>query len=180
MRELCERPDRGWRIHKPIFKLHHNCATASPQCELGIEDCGRQTETMGFWSQNHFTLIPRRHTKFEAETATDVVIDRKTLNQTGINGPQWFMRDFADKVKASENTGVAASSEKMPAEVSRDKIHRDEAHRDKVGQDKIRRDKDKRRRPERPGIAEAPDWARNIMRSFLPQTVGAEAGVEPG
>jgi hypothetical protein len=107
------------------------------------------------------------------------------VNQTCINGPQWFMRDFADKVEVAENTGVAASSEKVPAEVSRDKVHRDEIHRDeahpdKVGQDKIRRDKDKRRRPERPGIAEAPDWARNIMRSILPQTVGAEAGVETG
>lgn len=80
---------------------------------------------------------------------------------------------------------AAASSEKLPAEVSRDKarrdkVHRDEAHRDKVGQDKIRRDQDKRKGPERPAIAEAPDWARNIRRNFLPQTVGVEAGVEPG
>ena len=52
---------------------------------------------------------------------------------------------------------AAASSEKLPAQVSRDKAHRDEAHRDKVGQDKIRRDQDKRKRPERPAIAEAPD-----------------------
>jgi hypothetical protein len=37
MRELCERRDRGC-IRKPIFKLHHNCATAIPQCELGIVD----------------------------------------------------------------------------------------------------------------------------------------------
>jgi hypothetical protein len=43
------------------------------------------------------------------------------VNQTCINGPQWFMRDFADKVEEAENTGVAASSEKVPAEVSRDK-----------------------------------------------------------
>ncbi len=37
MRELCDRGDRGC-IRKPIFKLHHNCATAIPQCELGIVD----------------------------------------------------------------------------------------------------------------------------------------------
>jgi hypothetical protein len=126
------------------------------------------------------TASNRHYTKFEAEKATDVVIDPKTVNQTCINGPQWFMRDFADKVEEAENTGVTASSEKVPAELSRDKVHRDEAHRDKVGRDKIRRDKDKRKRPERAGVAEAPDWARNIMRNFLPQTVGAEAGVEPG
>jgi len=112
------------------------------------------------WSANgnHGFLIAKlppaytgRHTKFEAETATDVVIDRKTVNQTCINGPQWFMRDFADKVEEAENTGVAASSEKAPPGVRRDKalrdeVHRDEAHRDKVGEDKIRRDKDKRKR----------------------------------
>lgn len=43
--------------------------------------------------------------------------DRKTVNQTCINGPQWFMRDFAVQVEEAENTGVAASSEKVPAEL---------------------------------------------------------------
>ena len=57
-----------------------------------------------------------RHVKFEAEKPTDVVIDRKTVDQTCINGPQWFARDFADKVEeAGESEPVAASGGKVPA-----------------------------------------------------------------
>jgi len=35
MRELCARRDRGC-TRQPTFKLQHNCATAVPQCELGL------------------------------------------------------------------------------------------------------------------------------------------------
>ena len=43
-----------------------------------------------------------RHTSFEAEKPTDVVIDRDTVDQTCLNGPQWFARDFADDALAAE------------------------------------------------------------------------------
>jgi hypothetical protein len=45
-----------------------------------------------------------RHTRFEAEQATDVVIDRSTVNQTCLNGPQWFAHDFAGQADAHEDT----------------------------------------------------------------------------
>jgi hypothetical protein len=38
--------------------------------------------------------INLRHTDFEANDVTDVVIDRDTVNATCINGPQWFEEDF--------------------------------------------------------------------------------------
>ena len=38
-----------------------------------------------------------KNTKFEAEKVTDVVIDRNTVEQTCINGPQWFAKDFAEQ-----------------------------------------------------------------------------------
>ncbi|MGB9363516.1 MAG: hypothetical protein WCA99_18065, partial [Candidatus Sulfotelmatobacter sp.] len=38
-----------------------------------------------------------KNTKFEAEKVTDVVIDRNTVEQTCITGPQWFAKDFAEQ-----------------------------------------------------------------------------------
>ncbi|MGA8270007.1 MAG: hypothetical protein WB919_00485 [Candidatus Sulfotelmatobacter sp.] len=35
-----------------------------------------------------------RDTEFEAEEATDVVIDRNDVHRTAIDGPQWFEEDF--------------------------------------------------------------------------------------
>jgi hypothetical protein len=38
-----------------------------------------------------------KNAKFEAEKATDVVIDCNSVGQTCINGPQWFAGDFAEQ-----------------------------------------------------------------------------------
>ena len=38
-----------------------------------------------------------RNTDFEADHATDVVIDRDTVAATCIDGPQWFEEDFGDE-----------------------------------------------------------------------------------
>src|SRR6266853_688020 len=62
-----------------------------------------------------------RHVKFEAEKATDVVIDRNTVDQTCINGPQWFARDFAGQAQEQEEeaeqpAAAAASAGQVPAE----------------------------------------------------------------
>jgi hypothetical protein len=50
-----------------------------------------------------------RNTEFEAEEATDVVIDRDTVHLTSIGGPQWFEEDFEDEAEEDE-VGVAAGS----------------------------------------------------------------------
>jgi hypothetical protein len=44
-----------------------------------------------------------RHTDFEAEIPTDIVIDRDTVAQTGIHGPQWFEEDFEDPSDAESD-----------------------------------------------------------------------------
>ena len=146
------RAPRSWMAYPQAdFQAAHNCATASPQCELGIAECGRQTETMGFWSPNYFPLIPGAIRNSRPRRRPMLSSTARPSIRPASMGPQWFMRDFADKVEEAENTGVAASSEKAPPGVRRDKalrdeVHPDEAHRDKVGEDKIRRDKDKRKR----------------------------------
>ena len=105
-----------------------------------------------------------KNTKFEAEKATDVVIDRHTVDQTCINGPPWFARDFADGVEEGEQGGVAAASgEKVQAEVPSGKVRAD-----------------KRKRPERAGIEEAPEWVRQVMEGLLSARVAAEARVGAG
>jgi hypothetical protein len=85
------------------------------------------------------------------------------VDQTCINGPQWFARDFADGVEEGEPSRAAASGEKVQAEVPSGKVRAD-----------------KRKTPERAGIEEAPEWARDIVRSLLSETTGAEARVGAG
>jgi hypothetical protein len=48
--------------------------------------------------------INLRHTNFEAHNATDVVIDRDTVNATCMDGPQWFEEDFGDGSAEAEET----------------------------------------------------------------------------
>jgi hypothetical protein len=45
-----------------------------------------------------------RNAEFEVAEATDVVIDRDTVNATSINGPQWFEDDF--EAEAEDEDGV--------------------------------------------------------------------------
>jgi hypothetical protein len=52
-----------------------------------------------------------RHTSFEAAKPTDVVIDRNTLDQTCLNGPQWFARDFAAKEKPAQESEEESGKE---------------------------------------------------------------------
>src|SRR5258708_2410616 len=77
-----------------------------------------------------------RHVKFEAEKATDVVIDRNTVDQTCINGPQWFARDFADQVREqeeeAEKPAAAASAGQVPAEPGADEVRAEKAGPEKA------------------------------------------------
>jgi hypothetical protein len=130
-----------------------------------------------------------RHTTFEAEKTTDVVIDRDTVDQTCINGPQWFARDFAEEVLAEaveedevasnnieegevqeneESVAVAAGGEPVSSESAAD-----HCRPGKLRAGKLRTDK--RKRPEAAGVEEAPTWAQNILRRIE----AARDGVEP-
>ena len=70
-----------------------------------------------------------RNAEFEVDEATDVVIDRDTVNATSIKGPQWFEDDFeseAEDEDAAENEeegediagGVQVEAECVPKEVA--------------------------------------------------------------
>ena len=48
---------------------------------------------------------------FEVEEASDVVVDRDTVNATCINGPQWFEEDFEDRTGADEEAGEEEGEE---------------------------------------------------------------------
>ena len=50
-----------------------------------------------------------RNAEFEVDEATDVVIDRDTVNATSIKGPQWFEDDF--EAAAEEEGEVEAEAE---------------------------------------------------------------------
>jgi hypothetical protein len=81
-----------------------------------------------------------RNTEFEAEDATEVVIDRGDVHRTCMGGPQWFEEDFDDEddeeddveddgVEAegavvAEEAGVKASVQKPEERVSVDEARR--------------------------------------------------------
>jgi hypothetical protein len=139
-----------------------------------------------------------RHTTFEAEKATDVVIDRDTVDQTCINGPQWFARDFteealadgaeeneAEEVEVPENieevevleNAEVLENESIAVAVGGEQAPSDPAARNcrpgklRTGKPRI----DKRKRPEAAGVEEGPVWAQNLLRRIE----AARDGVEP-
>jgi hypothetical protein len=52
-----------------------------------------------------------RHTSFEAQIPTDVVIDRDTVDRTCIDGPQWFEEDFEDEAEDETEEEVDAEGD---------------------------------------------------------------------
>ena len=120
-----------------------------------------------------------RHVNFEAEKPTDVVVDRNTVDQTCINGPQWFAQDFAGQ-EEDEKPTAAASAGQLPAEPSADTVHAEKADPEKAGPEKARANRvraGKRKWPERAAAEQAPEWMQRIL-SRLPHAM--EARVEAG
>jgi len=113
-----------------------------------------------------------KHTKFELEKPTDVVIDRKTVDQTCINGPQWFAREFVDEaVQIEQENAALASGEQIPVGSSTGEARAEEIHLANVRAEKIRAAKlraEKRKRPERAGGEQAPPWVRELLGHLVP------------
>jgi len=57
---------------------------------------------------------------FEVETASDVVVDRDTVNCTCINGPQWFEEDFEDRTGSDEEDADEEEQDEADAAASND------------------------------------------------------------
>jgi hypothetical protein len=55
-----------------------------------------------------------KRVSFEAQNATDVVIDQDTLDLTCLHGPQWFDRDFEEKKSEELQSGERAKPRKKP------------------------------------------------------------------
>jgi hypothetical protein len=114
-----------------------------------------------------------KNAKFEVEDPTDVVIDRDTVDQTCIHGPQWFEDDFVEEEEDSEESeedgernGVAAAG---GAEV------RAEAGVEKAGVEKGGAESvqgDGRKMPEQAEADEAPEWLQQVMRTLVPGSEG--------
>jgi hypothetical protein len=108
-----------------------------------------------------------RNTEFEAEDATEVVIDRGDVHRTSMGGPQWFEEDFddeADEVEdeedAEEEEGVAAQEKlvaghagmKVPAEKAKEHVTTEEARKQ----------------------------VRKVVMDWVVERVNADAGGRPG
>jgi len=136
-----------------------------------------------------------RHTTFEAQKPTDVVIDRNTLDRTCLNGPQWFARDFAAAEKTaheceeeSGNNGLAASAETAESEAAASQPAPGDVCRTKVGAAQpgaaksraVKPSKDRRKRPEPVPMeeSETPDW--DCFSGILGNRTGLDAGAEAG
>jgi hypothetical protein len=52
-----------------------------------------------------------RNADFEVEMVSDIVIDRDTVNDTCINGPQWVVEDFEDGTGEEDNEENEADDE---------------------------------------------------------------------
>ncbi|MGA2377474.1 MAG: hypothetical protein ABSF72_18325 [Candidatus Sulfotelmatobacter sp.] len=112
-----------------------------------------------------------RNTEFEAEDATDVVIDRGDVNRTCMGGPQWFEEDFdgeADEVEDEELDGGEEEEEEGTA-----------AQEEMVaGQAGVKT------RPEKAtghvSTEEARKQVREVVMDWVAETVRAEAGQRPG
>ena len=62
-----------------------------------------------------------KNLNFEADDATDVVIDRDDVHRTCINGPQWFEEDFEERTFGPEADAEAASDEEEAEEAEEEK-----------------------------------------------------------
>ena len=122
-----------------------------------------------------------KNVNFEAAKPTDVVIDRSTMDQTCINGPQWFPSDFVLQVeeeKRETGDAIAASAgQASPAEASPSEPRRESRQ--------VRRARARaamRKRPSRAEVEETPSLARDFLRRVFPNGIpnATEARVGPG
>jgi len=116
-----------------------------------------------------------KNVNFEAAKPTDVVIDRSTMDQTCINGPQWFPSDFVLQVeeeKRETGDAIAASAgQASPAEASPVEPRRESRQ--------VRRARARaamRKRPSRAEVEETPSLARDFLRRVFPNGIPNPVG----
>ena len=110
-----------------------------------------------------------KNVNFEAAKPTDVVIDRNTMDQTCINGPQWFASDF--KLEEEEQTGDAIAATAGQATASPNDAGPVEPRRESRQVRRARARAAMRKRPARAEIEETPSLARDFYYKLFPNGV---------
>jgi hypothetical protein len=113
-----------------------------------------------------------RHTDFEAEDVTDVVIDRDTVDRTSINGPQWFEEDFDEE---SEAIPEGNSEQEIEGEAERDSEHAGQG--ELVAPGSVSQ---KAPEVEQITIEEARRRVQGAVRNWLLETATGNAEAKPG
>jgi hypothetical protein len=112
-----------------------------------------------------------RNTEFEAQKATDVVIDRSDVHRTIMGGPQWFEEDFDEEAEEleDEEVGVEAGEEEEGTAAQEEVV---------AGQTGLEV------RPEKAAghvtTEEARKKVREVVVDWVVETLKAEAGQRPG
>lgn len=104
-----------------------------------------------------------RNAEFEADEATDVVIDRDDVHRTTLRGPQWFEEDFEDDAEEEDEVEDEADGEDAvaAAEVKAPVVPRKAAEAKHVS------------------LEEARAQVHGVVRDWLLATAGENAAAEP-
>ena len=109
-----------------------------------------------------------RRTNFEASRATDVVIDRNTVAQTSIDGPQWFEEDFEDEAEEEDE----AEGEMEDEAEGEEAIVAAQADAAAGGENAPK--------VKHVTVEEARKQVQGVIREWLLETVGEKPGASPG
>lgn len=113
-----------------------------------------------------------RIAEFEADEATDVVIDRDDVHRTCIGGPQWFEEDFEDEAGAETDGAETDDDETGEAKAAGENAIEGEIVKAQAA-------------PEDPyglrqvSIEEARKRVQGVIRNWVLETVGEKIGVKP-
>jgi hypothetical protein len=112
--------------------------------------------------------INLRNTEFEAEEATDVVIDRDDVHRTSINGPQWFEEDFDEEEEEEAEAEMEEGEEEANGE-------------DEVAAAPIEAEAGPEEAPEKkiPTLEEARMQVQGLIHNWVLETVGEKIGAKP-
>ena len=113
-----------------------------------------------------------RHARFEADDATDVVIDRDDVHRTSLGGPQWFEEDFEDESEEESE----AEDDVTEDDATEDDVTEDDA----APEDAIAASPNKAPQVKHVSLEEARMQVRGVVRDWLLETAAEEAAGTPG
>jgi hypothetical protein len=109
---------------------------------------------------------------FEVEEASDVVVDRDTVNATCLNGPQWFEEDFEDRTGADEEAGEEEEEEEGEEEEEDGEEEAEAATAAEQATSEAAPEKPAEVKPV--SMEEARTQVKEVVRDWILQTTGQE------